>query len=320
MNRPAVILDCDPGHDDALAIIIAGCYCELLGITTVSGNVGLDQTTRNALITTQILGLDTPVHAGAARPLVAEPRHAEFIHGASGLDGPALPELNRAAASNDAVRFIIETVRARDDVWLVAVGPLTNVALALRTAPDIAGRLAGISIMGGGLDFGNVTAAAEFNILVDPEAAAAVFEAPVRKLLAPLDATHQFRIDEDAIARIRAVGGEVATFAADLLDFYGDSYARAFSGRKEGPLHDPCAVMSLTHPELFERRELHLQVELRGEHTRGMTLADRRGVRSGERPNCEVITSVEGERALEVLLEAVNFFGQPGSDTPKHAR
>jgi inosine-uridine nucleoside N-ribohydrolase len=159
--------------------------------------------------------------------------------------------------------------------------------------------------MGGGLAFGNVTPAAEFNILADPEAADVVFRAGVRRVMAPLDLTHQFVIDERAVERIRAVGTETARFAAGLLDFYGGAYARAFSGRKEGPLHDPCAVLALTHPRLFERKELHVAVELRGEHTRGMTLADRRGVRSDLRPNTEVLTRIDADAALEVLVEAV---------------
>jgi inosine-uridine nucleoside N-ribohydrolase len=308
MSRPAIILDCDPGHDDAIAMIAAARYTEILGITTVSGNVALEQTTRNALITSQILGIDVPVHSGADRPLVAERRHAEFIHGASGLDGPELPPLERRAAGSDAVRFIIDTVRSRDDVWLVAVGPLTNVALALRAAPDLSQRLRGISIMGGGLEYGNVTPAAEFNILADPEAADVVFGARLRRLMAPLDLTHQFIIDQAAIARVRAVGGNAAAFTAGLLDFYGEAYARAFSGRKEGPLHDPCAVLALTHPELFESKGFHVAVELHGEHTRGMTLADRRGVRSDLQPNTEVMTRMDAAAALEVLLEAVAGF------------
>lgn len=304
MQRPAIILDCDPGHDDAIAIMAGARYCELLGITTVSGNVDLGRTTRNALTTCQVAGIDVPVHSGAARPLVAEPRHARFIHGESGLDGPHLPPLDRSVASGDAVRFIIDTVRSRDGVWLVAVGPLTNIALALRQAPDIAERLNGISIMGGGLSFGNVTPAAEFNIFADPEAAAVVFDAPVRRILAPLDLTHQLLIDGEAIARFRQNDTRAGRFAADMLDYYCDAYARAFSGRQEGPLHDPCAVLALSHPELFEREELYVTVETRGEHTRGMTLADRRGVRSDLAPNTEVLTRIDADGALELLVSS----------------
>lgn len=300
-----MIIDCDPGHDDALAIMAADVYADLLGITTVSGNVDLEQSTRNALIVCQVIGSQVAVHSGASRPLVAEPRHAEFIHGQSGLDGPAAPQLERSAASHDAVRFMIDTVRSRDDVWLVATGPLTNVALALSAAPDLSDRLQGIAIMGGGLTFGNVTPTAEFNILSDPEAARIVFDSGVRRVLAPLDLTHQFSVDASAIGRMRTIGTAKADFAADLLDFYCNSYARAFSGRAEGPLHDPCAVLALTHPQLFERAHLHVTVELQGEHTRGMTVADRRGVVGAATANTEVLTRIAANEALEVLMKTL---------------
>lgn len=305
MPRPCLILDCDPGHDDAIAMIAAARHAQLLGITTVSGNVGLELTTRNALVTTQIAGIDAPVFAGANRPLVAEPRHAEFIHGKSGLDGPELPPLKREAAGRDAVRFIVDTVRSREDVWLVAIGPLTNVALALRSAPDIGPRLAGIAIMGGGISFGNVTAAAEFNILADPEAAAIVFEAPVRRVLAPLDLTHQLLMGEEESAAFRATGTDSGRFVADLLDFYRRAYERRFSRKLPGPLHDPCAVLAVTHPEIFDRVDMHVVVELGGHHTRGMTLADRRGVYGASPANTQVLTTIDVPRARSLLLEAV---------------
>lgn len=309
-TRPAVILDCDPGHDDALAIAVAGRHTELLGITTVAGNVPLPLTTRNALAMRRVLGLDAPVHVGSPRPLVAEPRTAEFIHGASGLDGPALPADLGEPASRDAVGFIVDTVRARPgEVWLVATGPLTNVALALRVAPDLAEGLAGISLMGGGVAFGNVTPAAEFNILVDPEAADVVFRSGVRLVMAGLDVTHQWPIGPDERARIRSEGGRVSAFCADLLDFYGAAYARAFSGVPAGPLHDPVAVLALTHRELLEATPYHVVVELTGTHTRGMTLADLRGVRGGEAPNVEVLTRIDAAAATELLVSTLAAYG-----------
>jgi inosine-uridine nucleoside N-ribohydrolase len=305
-DRPVVILDCDPGHDDALAIAVAARHTELLGITTVAGNVPLPLTTRNALVMTQVLGLEVPVHVGSPRPLVAEPRTAEFIHGASGLDGPEPPTVVREPASHDAVRFIVDTARSRpDDVWLVATGPLTNVALALRSAPDLAERLAGIALMGGGVPFGNVTPAAEFNVLVDPEAADAVYRSGVRLVMAGLNVTHQWMIDAAIIARIRAAGGEAATFCAALLEYYADAYARAFSGEPRGPLHDPCAVLALSHPELFEREPRHVVIELTGTHTRGMTLADLRGVYKSAPPNVELLTRIDAGRATDVLVETL---------------
>ncbi len=308
--RRALILDCDPGHDDALAIALAGRHTELLGITTVAGNVPLPLTTRNALIMTDVLSLDVPVHAGCDRPMVAPLRTAEFIHGVSGMDGPELPEPRRPAASTDAVGFIVDTVRARPgEVWIAAVGPLTNVAVALQQAPDLAGSLAGISIMGGGLDHGNVTPAAEFNILVDPEAADLVFRSGVRLVMAGLDLTHQWRLGPPEADRIRAGGGRASAFCADLITSFSQAYARVEGGPPAGPLHDPCAVLALSHPQLFEHRDYHVVVELDGQHTRGMTLADRRGVRSGAEPNTQVLTRIDAAAATELLIETLHTYG-----------
>ncbi|MDZ7703963.1 MAG: nucleoside hydrolase [Trueperaceae bacterium] len=308
MTKPRIILDCDPGHDDAIALLLAGHRCDILGVTPVSGNVPLELTSHNALITTQILDLDVPVHAGVERPLVAKARHAEFIHGETGLGGPTLPERQRELASADAVSFIVDTVRANDDVRLVATGPLTNVALALRQAPDIAQKLAGISIMGGGTNFGNVTPSAEFNIWADPEAARVVFESGATLRMCGLNLTHQWMIGPEQIAQIRDIDNAAAHFVADMLDFYCNAYAEAFFAKPEGPLHDPCAVLVVTHPELFEFRERHVAVELRGEYTRGMTVVDERGLVRRERtdpPNVQVAYAIDAERAFALLHESI---------------
>ncbi len=307
MPRPRIILDCDPGHDDALALLFAVKHCDILGVTTVSGNAPLTHTTRNALLTLQIAGTDVPVYAGAARPLIKEAQHAPDIHGESGLGGPVLPELTRRPAGHDAVRFIVDTVRQTGDVWLVAVGPLTNVALALREAPDLASKLAGISIMGGSTGPGNRTQAAEFNIWADPEAAQMVFASGVPLIMCGLNVTHQFMIFEADVAQIRALGNPAASFAADLLGFYGQAYADAFFGRAEGPLHDPCAVLALTHPELFGLEPRHVTVELRGEHTRGMTVVDERGHRARDAtpPNVQVAYTIDRDAALKILIETL---------------
>lgn len=325
MTRPRILLDCDPGHDDAIALLLAAKHSDLVGVTTVSGNAPLESTTRNALLTLQLAGLDVPVHAGAARPLVAPARHAPDIHGESGLGGPELPELTRAAASTDAVRFIVDTARSHSTpreapsggqeagLWLVAVGPLTNVALALREAPDLAERLAGISIMGGGVGFGNRTVAAEFNIWADPEAAEVVFSSGVHLVMCGLNLTHQFMIREADTARIRGLGNPVASFTADLLSFYAQAYADAFFTQPEGPLHDPCAVLAVTHPHLIRTEPRHVRIELRGEHTRGMTVVDERGVRSDLTPNVQVGYGIDRDEALEVLCDTLASYG---SGTP----
>jgi inosine-uridine nucleoside N-ribohydrolase len=313
-KRPAILLDCDPGHDDAIALLVAARHTDLVGVTTVSGNVDLDRTTRNALVTLQLAGVDVPVHAGSPRPLVAPPIHAEDIHGETGLAGPELPSLHREPAGRDGILFLIDAVRAHPGCWLVATGPLTNVALALRAAPDLAQVLAGISVMGGSTGPGNTTPAAEFNIYADPEAADIVFRSGVRLVMAGLDLTHQFMIEPDTIARIRAGGGPVAAFAADLMDFFTQAYGRRAGGPPCGPLHDPCAVLALTHPELFASEPMHVSIELTGEHTRGMTLADQRNHRVKAAPNVEVLTSIHADAAIEILIDTLASYRTAGEE------
>ena len=303
--RPAIVLDCDPGHDDVLALLLAAPTCELVGVTVVSGNAPLDRTLHNALISCQIAGLQVPVVAGAERPLVAEPRHAANIHGASGLDGPVLPALSRSAAAGPAVRFLLERAEEREDLWIVATGPLTNIALAMREEPMLASRVRGVSLMGGSMGSGNVTASAEFNIWADPEAAAIVFGSGANIVMAGLDVTHQFIVDGPRRARIQALGSDVSNFAAALLDAYGAAYRRSFGGEPAGPMHDACAVLAVTHPELFTSEERHVVIELHGEHTRGRTVVDRRGGKHGLPANTKVLTGIDHEAAFGVLLGAL---------------
>ncbi|HEY4331032.1 MAG TPA: nucleoside hydrolase, partial [Ilumatobacteraceae bacterium] len=283
-----IILDCDPGHDDAIAIVVAAAHTRLLGITTVAGNAPLAMTTRNALIMTDLLGIDTPVHSGASRPLVEPPRHASYVHGESGMDGADLPEPSRPPTSVNAVEFIIETCRATEGVWLVPTGPMTNIALALRAAPDLGGRIAGISLMGGGT-FGNRTAAGEFNMWADPHAAAMVFDYGGPLIMAGLDLTHQFQATPERIDLVRAIPGRLATLLADLFVFFSGTYVARSDNLRGAPVHDPCAVMALTHPDLFTRAQRHVVVEAHGEHTRGMTLIDERHLIERLAPNCEVL-------------------------------
>ena len=278
--RPALVLDCDPGHDDVFAILVALERADLVAVTAVSGNAPLAASVRNALITLQLAGADVPVHVGAERPLVRAARHDSYIHGESGLDGPVLPALTREASDVSAVEAILAAAAARDDLWLVATGPLTNVALALRQDPSLAKRLAGISVMGGTYGAGNVTAAAEFNIWADPEAAAEVFSSGARLVMSGLD-----------------------------LTYFAEVYARSFGGEPEGPLHDPCAVLAVTDPHLFTTADYHVAVETHGEVTRGATVVDRRtGTRSGT-PNTTVLETIDDGAAFAVLLEAL---GSPG--------
>ncbi len=306
-RTPKVIVDCDPGHDDAVALLMAARHAELLGITTVCGNVPLASTTRNALVVTQLAGLGTPVHAGARAPLLRHAVHAEHVHGETGLGGAELPEVERDVTSDDAVGFIIETVRSTPDVWLVPVGPLTNIALALKAAPDIVERLAGISLMGGSSDAGNITPTAEFNVFADPHAAAVVFASGVSPLVVcGLNVTHQFNIDASHVERLRGHGGVVCAFVADLFGFSLDVHHER-TGLDHSPLHDPCAVMALTHPELFTFADAHVVVEIDGRLTAGMTVVDARP-RPAEPPNCRLATHIDAHAAMELVLSTLATF------------
>lgn len=300
----AIILDCDPGHDDAVAIVVAARHTELLGITTVGGNAPLDRTTYNALVMRDLLDVDVPVHSGAARPLVFPLETGEQHHGASGLDGADLPPPHRPLDGVDAVGFIVETCRATEGVWLVGVGPLTNLALALRSAPDLAGRLAGISIMGGGT-FGNRSAVAEYNIWADPEAASAVFSAGVPMVQAGLDVTHQLLATPERIAAVRDLPGRLAAVLADLFTFYAGGYVERDPTLAGAAVHDPCAVLALTHPHLFERAARHVAVETSGRLTRGMTVIDQRTTLDRPAANCDVLTRIDAGAAWDVVVEAI---------------
>ena len=307
-DRPRILLDCDPGHDDVIAIVVAAHLTELLAITTVAGNAPLERTAYNACVFRDVLALDANVHAGAARPLVAEPKFAGFVHGESGLDGADLPTPLRGVDSTDAVAVIVETARANPGLALVPTGPLTNIALALRSAPDLADHVTRISLMGGG-GFGNRTPAAEFNIWADPEAAAIVFESGIPITMAGLDVTHQFLVDEPRIAEVEALDTPFTTMIADLFRFFVGNYISRHDHIRGAALHDPLAVLALTHPELFDGTDRHVAVETRGEHTAGMTVIDRRDISDRATPNAYVLERVDGDAAWRVVLDALTAAG-----------
>ncbi|MEC8486853.1 MAG: nucleoside hydrolase, partial [Actinomycetota bacterium] len=208
-SKPRIILDCDPGHDDAVAIVIAAHTCELLGITTVAGNAPLDRTTHNARVLRHMLDLDVEVHSGAGRPMVVKPAFAGYVHGESGLDGADLPEPTRPLDGTDGIQFLIETVHSNPGCHLVVTGPMTNIALALRSDPSLGDLIAGISFMGGGT-FGNRTAMSEFNFWADPHAAAVVVNSGLPLIMAGLDVTHQFQATAPRIEQVKAIDGQLA--------------------------------------------------------------------------------------------------------------
>ncbi|UWF77617.1 MULTISPECIES: nucleoside hydrolase [Microbacterium] len=272
-----VILDCDPGHDDAIAIMLAAGNpaIDLLGITTVAGNQTLEKVTRNALSVCTVSGIRVPVARGSAGPLVGTQVIAEDIHGDTGLDGPVLPEPAFHLDPRHAVEFIIDTVMAHEPgtVNLVPVGPLTNIALALRTEPRIADRVKSVVLMGGAHTRGNVTPHAEFNVYADPEAAEAVFRADWEVTMVGLDTTHQALATAELQERVRAIGGPVAGFALDIWGFVGDAYRRQYEFDFP-PVHDACCIAALIDPAVLTTAAADVRVELRGEWTRGTTVVN----------------------------------------------
>ncbi len=280
MSQSKIIIDTDPGQDDAVAILLALASPEefdVLGITAVAGNVSLDQIATNALKIVELSGRnDVPVLAGCPGPLRRALVTAEHVHGKTGLDGPDLPEPQKRLDPRHGVDFIVETLRGEPEktVTLCTLGPLTNVALALVKAPDIAGRIQQIVMMGGAyFEVGNISPAAEFNIYVDPEAADIVFRAGIPIVEASLDVTHNVLSTPERIAALRVLGNRSGIAVADMLGF-----SERFDMRKYrwggAPLHDPCTIAYLLKPELFEGRQINVSIEVQSELTRGMTVAD----------------------------------------------
>ncbi|HWT34470.1 MAG TPA: nucleoside hydrolase [Microbacterium sp.] len=272
-----IILDCDPGHDDAIAMLLAAGSpdIELLGITTVAGNQTIEKVTRNALAVCAVAGIRVPVARGAAVPLVTPQMVAEDIHGDSGLDGPVLPAPAFDLDPRHAARFIVDTVMAHDagTVSLVPVGPFTNIALAMRLEPRIVERVKSVVVMGGSYMRGNVTPGAEFNIYVDPEAAEAVFRADWDVTMVGLDLTHQALADAELQQRVRDLGGPISEFALAVWDFVGSTYKRQYEF-EHPPVHDACSVAALIDPAVFTTARADVRVELRGEWTRGTTVVN----------------------------------------------
>lgn len=303
-----IIIDTDPGQDDAVAILLALASPELevLGITAVAGNVPLPLTLRNARVVCELAGrADLPVFAGCAAPLDRPLVTAEYVHGATGLDGIDLPEPTMPVQPGHAADFIVETLRreAAGTVTLVPIGPLTTIAEAFRRAPDIIPRVGRIVMMGGAyFEVGNVTPAAEFNIYVDPTAAAEVFAAGVDLVILPLDVTHRALTSRSWAEAVRATG-PVGAAVASWTDFF-ERYDREKYGHAGAPLHDPCAIAWLIAPELFSGRRINVEIETEGRFTTGMTVADWWGV-SGRTPNALFIRDVQADRLFALLAERI---------------
>jgi pyrimidine-specific ribonucleoside hydrolase len=306
-----VILDCDPGHDDALAIALAVTSPELdvRAVTTVSGNAALDRVTRNALRVLTLCGRsDIPVAPGADHPLVRDPWVPVEFHGESGLDGADLPEPAAPALDRSAVELIAELLRGSDrPVTLVPTGPLTNIALVLRAAPEVRSRIAEISLMGGSLGEGNTTAAAEFNIWSDPEAAAIVFESGIPIRMSGLDITHQALVLPADIERLAGLGTRAGIVFADLMRFFAIHHRDRY-GWDGPPVHDAVAVAWLVAPQLVEDRALRIDVETSGLHTRGRTVGDPEGL-SGRPPNARVGVRIDRPGLIDLIIGAIERIG-----------
>ncbi|MBE0452312.1 nucleoside hydrolase [Roseovarius autotrophicus] len=300
-----IIIDTDPGQDDAVAILLAlasGDALEVLGLTCVAGNVPLDLTTRNARRVCELAGRrDVPVMAGCDRPMGRALVTAEHVHGQDGLAGPDLPAPTMPLDPRNAVDFLIETLRAAvpGTVTLVPIGPLTNIATAFQRAPDIVARVAGIVMMGGAhRALGNVTPAAEFNIHVDPQAADIVLRSGAPVTIVPLDVTHKALVTSERNAAFAAPGTRVGRAVAALTDPRGRESAR--HGGQGVPLHDPCTIAWLLAPDLFAAREVNVMVETGSELTMGMTVMDWWGV-TGRAANARVLHDIDADGFFDLL-------------------
>lgn len=309
----SIILDCDPGHDDVLALMLAEASdaVDLLAVTTVAGNQSLDKVTRNALSVAALLALeDVPIAAGCDRPLVRPAEFAPGFHGQSGLDGPELPAPTRDADDRHAVDLIIEMVMDREpgSVTLVPTGPLTNIALAARREPRIVDRVRQVVLMGGGVHLGNRTPVAEFNIHADPEAAHIVFGETWPVTMIGLDVTHQAGLTPVVQAQIEAQDTPVSRFVVDLLRFFRTAYHQQ-QGFDDPPIHDAVAVARVIDPAVVTTRFAPVQVEIRGGITDGMTVTD---LRASPPEGChtQVGTHLDRDGFFSLLVEAVGALGQ----------
>ena len=310
MTPTPIVIDCDPGHDDAIALMLAAASPEvdLVAVTTVSGNQTLPKTTANALRVLELLGRgDIPVAAGADRPLVREQHVAAEVHGESGLDGPELPPPAGAPVATHAADFLAEQIRARDGrLTLVPTGPLTNVAMLLAKHPDA--RPERVVLMGGSIGEGNSTPAAEFNIWADPEAARRVFESGLDVTMIGLDVTHRALITDDHRERLRAAG-KVGTVAAELLDFYTAFHRTRYPDLDGAPLHDPVCVAHVAIPGLVDVHDARIDVDCGWEQGRGRTNVDWRGRRSSGPLNAKVGLDIDGDAFAELIVERVGSLG-----------
>ncbi|MFC4215033.1 nucleoside hydrolase [Pseudophaeobacter arcticus] len=308
MTARKVIIDTDPGQDDAVALLLALASpddIEVLGITCVAGNVPLPLTHKNARIICEVAGRsDVPVFAGRAAPLSRPLVTAEEVHGKTGLDGPELFEPTLPLQDQNGVDFIIDTLRREPagTVTLCPLGPLSNIAAAFQAAPDIVDRVQEVVLMGGAyFEVGNVTPAAEFNIYVDPEAADIVLKSGIQITMMPLDVTHKALTTRPRIEALRALGNRAGSFTAEMLDFF-ERFDMEKYGSEGGPLHDPCVIAYLIQPALFSGRQINVEIETQSDLTLGMTVADWWGV-TARAPNALFIGDLDAEGFFTLITD-----------------
>ena len=310
-----IILDCDPGHDDAVALLLAvgNPNIDVVGVTTVGGNQSLDKVTYNArAVLEKAHATQIPVHAGCGRPLIRPLKDAANIHGETGLDGVILPVSSRPLDEGHAVNWIIDTIMNSEpgSITLVPTGPLTNIALAVRMEPRIVERVKEVVLMGGGYHVGNCGPVAEFNIFTDPEAAHIVFNASWHRLtMVGLDLTHQALCTPEVQHRIEGIGTDLAWFVSGLMDFFRKTY-RDDASFVDPPVHDPCTVAYLIDPSIVATRRCPIDVELRGELTTGMTVADLNGPEPSE-DECrtQVATKLDFDKFWNLVEDAIRTIG-----------
>ena len=306
-----VILDGDPGHDDAIAWVIAAASkrIKILGCSAVNGNCSVDKAAYNAQRVCALLNLDVPIAAGQSKPLYIQPISAPSnIHGESGLDGPALPEPRRELEELDAVELMAKLIEESDEkVTIVATGPLTNVAALITNRHDLKNNIERISIMGGGILYGNWTPAAEFNILVDPDSADIVFNSGIDIIMSGLDVTEKALVFPEDVQAIREINNPVSDIVWQWLEFFYKFHKSI--GYAGAPLHDPCAVMVLLHPQLFELKQMYVQVETCGTYTTGCTVGDYYNV-TGNKPNVSCVMNVDRQGFIDQMVQYIKRYSE----------
>ncbi len=309
MDRTKIILDCDPGHDDAVAIMLAGKSpkIDLLGITVVAGNQTLDNTQRNALNVVQCLGLDVPVYAGCGQPMIREKMTAGDIHGKTGLDGPVFEPLTRKLEPEHGVNFIIRTLmESSDPITVVTTGPMTNLGMAIRMEPRIVEKIQRIVLMGGAYTNGNVTPAAEFNIIADADAAYVCFTSGRPITMVGLDVTRKALCYPSIVERMDKVGNKASKLFVDLMKHFCKSQKEVF-GWEGGPLHDPITVAYLIDPTVLTTKPMHAEIDIRGTQSYGRTNCDYFGYQKKE-PNADVAIDIDVEKFWNMIEEGLRLY------------